>query len=309
MTTLAVLAVAWALPIWQQLTQRPGNLSEMARYFGSHRGSAQSIRHVVSAVVALAAGLHDHLGVDAGPAAPLITGLHATWLDGAMVVVGVALPAAAAKWGPERTRRAFGAWALVVMVALAAAVLSGRSIDGDPYLYLLACVSGLAICLQAGALAALVVLVRAQLPASVPPRAAAKVGVVGLATIALVAAGVGAVRAADVTSFAALMHNADVAAILPAATATLDDAGVHVVHVAIADDATWPIAAGLVNGLEHAGFGVTVDDGWVFMFGHDHRSHVGEPVLTVDRAPGGEPPPGTRVVEQTGAIVVSFTPA
>ncbi len=172
---LLVLALLWALPVYEQLHGDPGNLSILREQFG----------HPSEPSVGIGRGTGLWLrGLD--PVA-LVTGrvdLDGPVWPGLLLVAGWGA-AAVATW--RRGSRELGLLHVVVGVALAAGLVSVTRIQGQVLDYLLLWSWGTAVVALGASLATVAVAVDARRATSPGPGRAGRAGLVGLAAVLVVA--------------------------------------------------------------------------------------------------------------------------
>lgn len=277
--TVAVIAVLWAPPVWQQLTRDPGNLGELRLYFSEHSGE-HSVREGYDAVVPWLGVIPNQLatrrpGAAMGTAAP-------DWAT-IVTVVAFGLATVAALW-----RRAWDAARLgaLVLVAVPVAVVAAARVTGDIYEYLVIWVSavGLVAWIAVGAAAT-----------QVAPRlraAGSRWASGALAATVAAAVAVTALNAAEALDAPA--PDAGVQAISArvadrVVSATRDLPGDGSVWVRLGDNVSWSLGAGAVLALDRHGIPVTVEPRLENLFGEQLTRSRTAPAailtLTLDGSP------------------------
>jgi len=284
MVAVALLAVLWAPPVWQQLTDEPGNLGELVAFARrDDTAPPHDLQQSFEAATELVDGVHRPVGRvvrEVGPTTPLPDLSTAEWSLGAVLAAALV---AAVVLGILRRRWFGAAVAGLAVLAWAASVIAARQAEGTLYLYLLAFASGVGIAAWLGVAGAVAEL----LPARFVERAARWVPALGLSFAAVVAvdAARGALPLERYTS-------PELAGLTAAGVAAARADGADEARVRIVDNSQWPAAAAVAVALEDAGVDVTVEDPWTFMFGQDRGPSGNEDLLlSVGRA---DRPPPTR---------------
>jgi hypothetical protein len=269
-------AVLWLAPAYQQLTDHPGNLSRVVRFFRSpppHSGHS-----LTRAVVAVAGALWPPLrGRLSGPP----PAAWEAWLMVAGTLVAALLVAGAGRLAGMPLAASLGA---VGAVGVVAGVASATRVTGPLFSYLVEWLSAVTVAVVLGAL----LLVR--LPA-LPVLAAA---------VSAVALGVGAVlvppsASREGTQVAALWRR--LAPALPRGAP---------VRVDVASASRWPWAAGLLVELTHHGHAASAQSRWLFIFGAQFTPAGAPPpaaTVTVWTPGAGAAPPGRQVAVVHGTAV------
>jgi hypothetical protein len=288
--TAALLALIWTPPVVDQVTQSPGNLRTLARFFrASHPDFDRGIDHSLGATTGqVAAQLtvlpfgHDR---DAEPTDATKVVLAAVGLLAGAVVAGT---------GWRRRQPFVAALGAMSVVGPLAAVWSGTRIVGEPFPYLLVwtCVLLLPGLIGAGALLT-------------PPRrpAGGRTTAAAGTAVALAATGLGLSLTWTMARHPLLPYRTvgDVGAAARLAEPWLAGHGVHAVRVRIARHEQWPLAAGVAVRLEEDGLRSTVDQEWTFLFG-DHFHPNGHEAAAVWVADAGATPPGGPTLTRLGTV-------
>jgi hypothetical protein len=287
-----VLAVMWLPPLVQQVTDDPGNLTVLARFFtASHEEYDQGIDHGLRSSAGQVARQLTLLPLGrrsvAGPARPLDVAVAAAGLFAAIGVAAV---------GRRRRDRFLVALGLIPLVGTLAAVWSTTRIVGEVHPYLLIWCSVLLLPAWIGL--GLVVgpgLANARL----------RFGFPGVAlSLALVAAAAGWSMLHGASP--PLRSNGDVTTAGDLTSDWLARNHVEDVRVAFSDHGDWPLAAGLIDHLDRTGLDVTVNRNYVQLFG-DQFSPTGREEATFWLTlPHGPPPPidqVQRLGEAGGSVV------
>jgi hypothetical protein len=236
---------AWAAPLWEELTRRPGNLSVIVAFFATPHTPQPWSEVIRWFVLELAA---DPL-LGRGAAA-----------DGAAALAIVVSLGAAVAVARRRGRCFAGSLALVCLLGCLVAFWSVRQIVDpvQPYLVLWVAALGGLSCAAVGL-------------ALAPARRAV------LAACLLGAAVAGALDLRDLARDG-LPRVTPVSDEVAAAAATLEPRlapdSRPIVRIAAPDD--WALAAGLVLYLAKQGRDVAVDPAWVWTFGEQHAPRGGE---------------------------------
>jgi hypothetical protein len=325
--TVAVVGSLWALPAVEQFgggrdDVGDGNVTELVSFFAASESPVQPRTDVLHAVGKLVAAQDPHLSFHAGPASGVIASVPTpntaevagVWGLVAVLLVGLGVAIATRS-------RALGAWAALPLVALAAAVVSARAVDGEFYLYLVAFVSGTALTAWIAAAVVVVDIAGRARRASARRRGRAVAAVPTtddrpsplnpvLAAIVAVAAGAGvaaSIAPAESTDpYAERMRSTAAAGLLPDLRDTIAAAGADVVLLRIAGPGMWTVAAPIADELEDEGLDVRVDAEWTFMFG-EHRRAAGDEDLVVsvldsaDTAILGDLP----VIDEAGGVTLA----
>jgi hypothetical protein len=264
---LVVVVLQWFPPIVQQLTDHPGNMTLIARFFGAaHPGQPLS---VALWAVAAAAGV---LVVGPAEVMPSILGgtpAHAGWAV-AVSVATVVLAAVVAVLGfRQRSRFACGLGALTLVGCLSA-VVAVTHVVGFVYGYLVLWAVVLPV-------AALIAVGTVRVPLA---RAAAGLRI----ALCVVAVAVAAVACARVAAIPPLARAGDprVAALValvtphlpPGTRVAVGDAGAGSSHTRLPDAEEF---IGLVDALDRAGDRPTVNAFWKAQFGPGYLSDGTEP--------------------------------
>ncbi|MGY1754922.1 hypothetical protein [Blastococcus sp. SYSU D01042] len=294
----AVLVAVWIPPVVEQLSSpvREGNLVRLLSFFLSHEdpgGRPTPPQALVAVGRLLAMTPYDRgpgpweMDVSTLPASVALVLAVQALAALALVVLGRRWGSAAGTW-----------WGAVVGAALVAAVLSGATVTGVLYWYLLIWVAALPVATVIGVLH--LVLDRRTTGRD---RAAGHRSAVDRAPVLVPVAAV--VVAGSVLAAASLGEAAEelpssygvtaVSALVGDALEGVDD---RAVHVDIATPELWPVAAGIVDELVDEGYRVTVDRGSEELFGDDRVGPGDEPVDLVFVATGS--PKHDRLLRQAG---------
>ncbi len=273
---LLLSVVVWLPPLVQELGPGTGNLSRMEEYATAPRPErpvTEALATVASQLLRLPSlGRAEELPAAAASLGPLeVVAL--------LITVAVSLLLVGA--GLRRGRPLAAALGAVTLLLLLASVYAVRQIEGDLFDYLVLWQAVLPVPLVLG-VSALVRPVRAPVDDRGTPHAAGTPGegpdqsrtpsrrlaVPGLVAVA-VSGIVGGTVAPSVPAFAGGEAVADA---LEATTAALPEPSAGAVRVRIGSDESWPLAAGVVLGLEKRGYDARVTRDWGFMFGLDRTT-------------------------------------
>lgn len=269
LTAVLVLttALAWVPPLIQELRAGTGNLA-LLRAFQAADIPGQDLS---ASVAALGAQLMVLPALGHGPQLPAAAdalGVGEAFAVGAtLALAGLLLV-----WALRAGRPASAAVSGLVGVLVLAAVAAGKQVEGSLYPYLLVWQPILPVPL---------VLVAVDLLLHRRPGRARRIIGVSVA-LGVVGALVAAVTAPPLAAESRYGVRAALAQTLP----LLGSPGAGVVRVRIASSDSWPLAAGLVLGLERRGFTVRVTEDWTFMFGPERAASGQEDreVLLVQQA-------------------------
>jgi hypothetical protein len=287
-----VLAVMWLPPLVQEATHDPGNLTVLARFFtGSHAEFDQGIDH----------GLQSSAGQVArqltlfplgqrsveGPARPL---------DVAVVGAGLVAAAGVVEAGRRRRDRFLLALGAIPLAGTFAAIWSTTRIVGEVFPYLLVWSSVLLLPAWIG----LGVVVGGS-------RASSRLRF-GFPLVAL-----GLAMVAGAAGWSMLRHPSPPLRSSTDVTAAGDLAGhwlarhdVKDVRVAFSDHGEWPLAAGLIDGLDRKGLEVTVERNYIPLFGDQFTPTGREEAtfwLTLPNGPAPSSGQSERLGEAGGSVV------
>jgi len=280
--TVAVIAVLWAPPVWQQLTRDPGNLGELRLYFSEH-GGEHSIREGYDAVVPWL-GVIPHQLTTRRPGAAM--GTDAPDWATIVTVVAFGLATVAAVW-----RRAWDAVRLsaLALAAVPVAVVAAARVTGDIYEYLVIWVSAVGLAAWIAVGASLTQLAPRRRPAGNR-----------WATGALAATVVAAVAVAAVNTAEAIDAPAPDATVQATAArvadrvvgATRDLPGDGSVRVRLGDEVAWSLGAGAVLALDRHGIPVTVERRFEKLFGEQLTRNRSTPAAVLTLTLEGTPADG-----------------
>lgn len=258
--TLGVLAVLWALPIWEQLSRTPGNFTKLWRYFGVRDEASQPFRSAYAAWTDMLSGL-------ARPDLRLAEGSpfrrsRIPWAE-AWGGAQVALLAVTAIIGARAGRRFGAALPALLVVASITALWSAMRIQDAIVDHAVFWISGFGVLGTA-------VLLHAAMAAGGERRGKASPrvtsGLCGLAVCLVVALGVFQLRLITDQTFSPRPQQVAAAALAEALKRRVSDvtgAGRPLVRI---EQDVWPVAAGVLLNLQKSGVPFAVDDDWLPMF-------------------------------------------
>ena len=256
--TLGVLVVLWSVPIWEQLSGRPGNVTKLWQFFATRDGASQPFRIAYAAWTDMLAGI-------ARPDLRLAEGApfrrsRIPWAEGwagAQVVLLAVTAILAARAG-----RRFGAslGALIVVGAITALWSATRIgdaiIDHEVFWMSGLGVLGTAVLLDAAMAAG------GERRGRASPRVTA--ALCGLAVCLVAVIGVGQLRLLVDRTFSPRPQQAAAAALAAALKQRLtSEAGRPLVRI---EQDVWPVAAGVLLDLQKSGVPFAVEDDWLPMF-------------------------------------------
>jgi len=276
--TLLVLALVWALPLYENATRHPGNLSEINRLFSSpHRPEhpwpivTETVARKLAVMPAAAAGILD--GVLRVPGRTL------AWT---LAIGQVAALLLALVFAVRRRAFAPGILAGLALGQIVVAVFAVRAIRGEINDYLVTWVSVLGL-LSLVALAALFVPPSPsspplrEVPATSRARRATQATVAASALLVLLAVRAGAGQKAMFRE-----RDVDLERLAAAVETRLRAGDVDHPIVKIATHDRWPQAVAIVLHLTKQRIPVFLPDDWLFMFGPRFKSGGREhPILAV----------------------------
>jgi hypothetical protein len=254
--TLCLVVVLWAVPVWEEMTRAPGNLTKLWRFFFTGPRGAQPFRSAYVAWTDMLAGIvrPDLRLADGSP----FRRSHVRWSEGwaAAEVVLLAITATLAARAGRRFQAALsGLLVLGAMVALWSATrIEDAIVDHEVFW-----ISGLGVLAAASLLDAGI---SAIWRGRIPPRLAC----------AACAAGVCVIGALGVHQLLLVTNRTSAPSPQQVAVATLGDALTRRVRSNNArpfmkiDQDTWPIAAGVLVNLQKSGLPFAVDADWLPMF-------------------------------------------
>lgn len=269
LTSAAVMLAFWTPPLIEQLTEHPGNATEVARYFRTEGGSKHSVRAAGSSLAKalLVLPARRHLGDDVSAGSRAIAFLLPAGL--AAIAIGVLA------W--SRRQQLALALSVGAMVLAGFAWFAFTRVEGPIFGYLVLWASSLSVCL----ILALGLCVLDPGDGAWRPawsnRWAKQPGAVVLG----VAVGVVALFAIQkALSFRAGAGYTNVEAASAAASTALrgDDGGV-LACIASAD--AWPSAAGVIANLRKEGIDVRVEPHWLYILGAQLRPRGRETTAVV----------------------------
>ncbi len=270
---VAIFFVLWLPPLVEELRNSPGNLTRLARFFGS-QGHAHTFAEVFEGVSRNIAALplemarllvpstSDERGHGAGTATLLLVAL--------LVAAGVASAVGRVAEG-RLTARTVPALLALSAAVFVAAFLSANQVVGPLLAYLLAWVSGVGVMAWFG-VALFALAASGNLVARARRGGRARALAVGLGlSFVLLATRSNATRLPSQPPISAtsLPVHTELA---PKLMAYLKAHGASRPLVRIGFAGGWVPAAGLVLQLEKNAFAPAVEDDWVFMFGSERRS-------------------------------------
>jgi len=260
--TVGILALCWALPLYEAVTARPGNLQLLARFFVPKHWVEHSWREAIAIVVdqmaVMPLALARTVRVTVQSRWPVVFGLAS-----AQVVVLVAALATAVR----RRDRGLAVLAIIGIVQIAAAILAVRGIRGDIESYLVAWASLLGFMSCVVVAAWLVGILRRRLGGV---SAAWTVGVAAAALLALAislpVARSPVIRAPDLVAERLARDVETYLRSLPASPPV----------IRIASRGTWPTAVAVVLHLTKVGIPIFVEREWISVVGQAFALRGGE---------------------------------
>lgn len=272
--TAGALGIVWALPIYEQFTRSPGNLTLLRRFFFEGRaphpeGSiAAALRFVVDqATLTWVPGLSFAASVKSAPATSW------RWVVLA-AVVALAVAGCAVAW--RRGDRFRAALRGLPVVALVVAGYSATRVPGQLGSYLTVYSLSVGLCLWIAAGSTIVELLgtgirrlSARQPADARILSRARTAAAPVVAGALLVGGIALAWSWRSVRPIAVELN------VPAVEQVHDAISSRVsrdqsIVVAIGSLPSWEVAAGVIDALERDGHAVRVTRYWVFMFGEDH---------------------------------------
>ena len=262
-STLVVLIVAWAPPVFENLTTRPGNLTRLWEFFAAVRRPdhtfAESLEVVAKniSLAPLAIGRTFFSGLSLEPTPGLAFSLAA--IEVAALVLSLCL---GCRRGGHRTAAIL---ASVALVQIAGAVWGVRSIRGEisPHLVYWITIIGFTAC------AALAAQAIPSFVAAVGQRTAVAV----LVPIAIFCLGAGTkVEALKGTFFPARIETADTLA--TGVTKFLRASHIERPEIQVASHESWWLAAAVVLHLYKQAIPFSVERNWLFMMGQPFGSAI-----------------------------------
>lgn len=266
-----VFGLLWLLPVWEQVTGSPGNLTRLWRFASGPTGDhdPRDVVHQLGPQLTLLRldVVERSIGRGFGPVNPW-------WL---LVLAGYILVLGAAAYLNHRRARPFVA-ALSGGSAVASVLLVASAVrtEGRVYAYL----SLSAVAVGATAWCALVMTVEREAAwrwtRATRRRIATHLVAVAI-TLSIVVAWYGVLPAQRGRLRALQPVPTPVVEAIQLLRESIGDASTVWVRIDVAEG--WPTAALVANQVEKFGRHFVVDDAWTFMFGEPHRRHDCPPVL------------------------------
>jgi hypothetical protein len=284
--SVAVVAVLWALPVWQQLTGRPGNLGDLWRYVRELRPSRSYASALGITVRQLGVLPHQIVTAHTGVATPN--------LAGGLVTLGALAVAAVVAW---RCRLSASLRLLAIVAALipASALAVARVTDDvsdatHRYLVRWIAVIGLVAWIAFGSTLIAALQARAAAATDRVDRPRRRTGLrlaAAGAAVVLALLTIVNVHAATRIETRPVGTSASVANLTPSVEHALRTTGNGHVLVAMADGAPWDVVAGLLLQLDRHGTPVVVEPTWGWLLGPQlvrHHERVTQTVTVVGPA-------------------------
>jgi hypothetical protein len=274
-----VLGAMWVPPFVEEVTETPGNLTALVRFFsqthpeydeGYDHGLGFSAGQVVRQLTLLPLGRR----ADRGPAGPL---------DVAVAGSGLVAAGAVVEAGRRRKDRFLLALGVTSLLGTAVAVWSATRIVGAVLPYLLLWTSVLLVPAWIGL--GNVMATRRSGPNG--NRFGSAFLAAGVATVAL-SSGWSMLRA----PLPPLRSAGDVTAATALARDWLGGRGLHRVRIQLGDHDRWPLAAGVILRLDKDGIDVSVDGPYTTLFGDQFAPADREDATVLLTQPDHAPPPG-----------------
>ena len=256
--TLGVLVVLWSVPLWEQLSRTPGNLTKIWRFFVGRDAASQPFKSAYAAWTDMLAGIvRPDLRLAEGA---LFRRSRIPWAEG-WAGAQVALLAITAIIAARAGRRFGAALAGLLVLASITALWSVTRIEDAIIDHEVFWMSGLGVLGTA-------VLLDAVLAAGGDRRGRASLRVTsllcGLAVCLVAVIGVVQLRLATSRTFSPRPQQAAAAALAEALKQRLAGAAGRPI-VKIEQDA-WPVAAGVLLNLQKSGVPFAVEEDWLPMF-------------------------------------------
>jgi hypothetical protein len=254
--TLCLIVVLWAVPVWEEMTRAPGNLTTLWRFFFTGHRGAQTLRNAYVAWTDMLAGIlrPDLRLADGSP----FRRSHIRWSEGC-AAAEVVLLAITATLGVRAGRRFQAALSGLLVLGAMMALWSATRIDDAIVDHEVFWISGLGTLATATLLdAGLSALWRRRIPARL--------------SFLACAAGVCAIGALGVHQLLLVTDRTFAPGPQQVAAATLGDAlnkrirNMNVRPLIKVDQDTWPVAAGVLLNLQKSGSPFAVDADWLPMF-------------------------------------------
>ncbi|MEO8259863.1 MAG: hypothetical protein ABI868_21140, partial [Acidobacteriota bacterium] len=256
--TLGVLVVLWAVPIWEQISRRPGNVTRLWDFFVGRGGVGQPFRSAYAAWTDMLAGVaRPDLRLAEGSA---FRRSRIPWAEG-WAGAQVALLAVTAILAARAGRRFGAALSALIVVAGVTALWSATRIEDMIIDHEVFWVSGFGVLGTA-------VLLDAAMAAGGERRGRASPRVTailcGLAVSLVAIAGVRELRVAATRTFAPRPQQVAAAALAESLKQRLPgSAGRPLVRI---EQDVWPVAVGVLLNLQKANVPFAVEDDWLPMF-------------------------------------------
>jgi hypothetical protein len=257
--TLCVLAALWAVPVWEEMTRTPGNLTSLWRFFFTGHQGGQPFRSAYIAWSDMLAGIlrPDFRLAEGSP----FRRSRLRWPEG-WAAVQLVLLAATAAVAARSGRRFQAALSGLVVVGAVMALWSATRIEDaivDHEVFWISALGVLAAATLLDAGTAALWRGRARLPARLPSAAC----VAGLCTIGAL----GVRQLLLVTSHTSEPAPSQVAAAtLGEALSRRINSSMDVRPLMTIEQDVWPVAAGVLLDLHKRGLAFAVDDDWLPMF-------------------------------------------
>jgi hypothetical protein len=303
-----VLVVMWIPPLVDEVTSHPGNLTKLATYFATPKGShplSAAISAVARQLGSLPLGRFPSSIVDDSGSLPLVR--VAAW-------IGFLVLAALLAWLGYRLRDRFaGAVGLLSFLAVLVATLSLTHADGPLYPYFVDWASTLPVVLLVGWAALLLSALR-QRRGTGSSGVSRSLAVGAAALLGLAVVGLASADAINLTSdlrpAVETSNDPGTPAAWRVTRAALSAYAPQGIDVVIAQSDRWTLAAGLIDQLEKRGWRVAVPSSWLFMFG-DGAAETGSERLSLVVEDTGSPPPpvpGARMIGRAPGTELYLAP-